>query len=107
MIDFLHLGQGPRPDLLEEELQRKAKMHEASGSENAEPEKDAPEAVAANDAPPGECSGGEARKTKKEYPKFEWKDRAAMIIALFQLILPWLAIVAGIFLVIVLLIAKL
>lgn len=64
MKDFFKLGQGPRPDLLEKDLQDKLRKEEKASHEP---------------------------KTEKDKNlKPDTKDGLAMILALFQLLLPWI-----------------
>lgn len=71
MFNILKLGQGPRPDLLEEELRKKAAKLDAEEKAAAE----------ATENPQPE---------KQPEVSFDSKDRWAIIIALFQLLLPWI-----------------
>lgn len=71
MFNILKLGQGPRPDLLEEELRKKAAKL------------DAEEKAAAEDAQ-------NTQPEKEPEASFDRKDRWAIIIAMFQLLLPWI-----------------
>ncbi len=71
MFNILKLGQGPRPDLLEEELRKKAAKLDAEEKAAAE--------AAQNPQP-----------EKQPEASFDSKDRWAIIIALFQLLLPWI-----------------
>ena len=71
MFNILKLGQGPRPDLLEEELRKKAAKLDAEEKAAAE--------AAQNPQP-----------EKEPDASFDHKDRWAIIIALFQLLLPWI-----------------
>ncbi|OCN01028.1 hypothetical protein A7X67_01590 [Clostridium sp. W14A] len=76
-VNFLKLGQGPRPDLLEEELRQEEKRKAGQKEQQ-------------NRSEPAEKSAGKG--TGENRPDFEGKDILAMIIAMFQLILPWIAI---------------
>ena len=100
MIDLIHLGQGPRPDLLEKELRREAKIRESAGKDGTS------DGNAVENLTHEDCADGKPAKKKKR-TEFEGKDAAAIIIALFQLLLPWLAAGVGIFFLAVLLISKL
>jgi hypothetical protein len=91
MIDFLHLGQGPRPDLLEQDLRKEAEIRELSDD---------------GDAPQDDESGKTGGNGKKRL-EFDHKDVAAMIIALFQLVLPWIAAGIGIYFLFVFLLTRL
>jgi hypothetical protein len=96
MIDLLHLGQGPRPDLLEKELQQEERIRQAEAlEESSEGEPD-------HSLPSAEGESSKSRETK-ERTRFEKKDAAAIIIALFQLVLPWLLLGIGIFTAVILL----
>lgn len=64
MNRFFRLGQGPRPDLLEEDLLRKCKSGEDSRKNPEDGE-------------------------RKDRVQPDRKDGIAMILALFQLLLPW------------------
>lgn len=79
MINLLKLGQGPRPDLLEEEIkcnrEREIKEQEQWNQD-------------------GLTEQSQKKEKGKIHTDLKGKDVLAMIIALFQLILPWL--VAGI-----------
>mgnify|MGYP000871436611 CR=1 FL=1 len=74
MFNLLRLGQGPRPDLLEKEYQEKASLSQPDKSSKPEKEK--------QKAPSDE-------KPEKNL-KIQHKDIVAMIIALFQVLLPWI-----------------
>ena len=71
MFNILRLGQGPRPDLLEEDLRKNAAKLDAE-------EKAAAEAAE------------NPQLEKQPEASFDSKDRWAIIIALFQLLLPWI-----------------
>lgn len=71
MFNILKLGQGPRPDLLEEELRKKAAKLDAEEKATAE-------------------AAQNPRPEKEPEASFDRKDRWAIIIALFQLLLPWI-----------------
>lgn len=65
MKNLFNLGQGPRPDLLEKDLREKLRKEEQASLEK-ETEKD------------------------KNRLKPDKKDGLAMVLALFQLLLPWI-----------------
>ncbi len=86
MTDPFHLGQGPRPDLLEQELKLRAEQREAEEKGHTA-------------LPPKEKESSEDKETKEtkkpeteEKPEYSWKDRLAMIIAMFQLVFPWIGL---------------
>ena len=91
MIDLLNLGQGPRPDVLEREMKAEAstQLHGSTHSMQKRAKKVKNAAVSADD---------DTQPDKK--------DIAAMIFAMFQLVLPWIALFGGIFFIVVLLITR-
>lgn len=73
MFDLSRLGQGPRPDLLVQDLEERAKR-EKEAADEAERAKNDPEFAA-----------------RREASKPERKDILAMIVALAELVFPWIA----------------
>jgi hypothetical protein len=90
MIDFFHLGQGPRPDLLEKELNMRVAIQKR---------------VSADTAKPLEKTSVHSPKDKTVI-KADHKDVAAMILALFQVLLPWIVGGIAIFFLVIFLITK-
>lgn len=70
MFNILKWGQGPRPDLLAENLAREKAISEKFSKETSD--------------------GNKPKTGKKAKAEVEHKDRLAMIIALFQLLAPWI-----------------
>ncbi|MCI1982712.1 MAG: hypothetical protein LKJ45_06060 [Oscillospiraceae bacterium] len=83
MINLWRIGQGPRPDLLEKELKQKKSVQQ-------DPRQ----------------AGGSEQPEKKKKLKVQHKDRAAMIIALFQLVMPWIIGGILIFLLVIFLVTR-
>ena len=71
MFNILKLGQGPRPDLLEKQLREKAEKQAADEKAAAE--------AARSPQPPQEPDAA-----------YDRKDRWALVIAMFQVLLPWI-----------------
>ena len=67
MMNFLKWGQGPRPDLLLEELERRQNGQEQPGRKP------------------------ESGPKKPKADDIHSKDRLAMVIAMLELLLPWIA----------------
>lgn len=90
MINLLRLGQGPRPDLLVEDMEQEKRIHKAAVVRAKEKDN----------------SFDEKKQKVDERLEVEHKDVAAMIIALFQLLLPWLAAGIAIYFLFVFLITR-
>lgn len=100
MTDPFHLGQGPRPDLLEQELKLRAKQKEAEEKRRAaltQKEKESSEGIKTKETEKPET---------EEKPEYSWKDRLAMIIAMFQLVFPWIGLAILIYFVFTFLITR-
>lgn len=91
MFNLLRLGQGPRPDLLEKELKQNMNLKaEKQKCEDKDTARKRPKSK---------------RKTRDNLD-LHHKDIAAIILALFQLLLPWIAGIILIYFVVILLITK-
>lgn len=88
MFDISRLGQGPRPDLLQQQLAERL----AAEKRNAEEEKAAKQDPA------------EAKRQADSKP--DAKDAFALMLAMVQLLLPWAAAAIGIFFLVVFLVSK-
>ena len=76
MFNLLRLGQGPRPDLLEKELKQDMNLKAAKQKcENQEAAR----------------KNSKFKRTKQNNLDLQHKDIVAIILALFQLLLPWIA----------------
>lgn len=89
MIDFSRIGQGPRPDLLQQELEERL----------ADEKKEAEEAEAAKKDPAA------AKRAADSKP--EAKDAFALMLAMIELLLPWAAAAIAVFFLVTFLISRL
>jgi hypothetical protein len=88
MFDISRLGQGPRPDLLQKDLEERL-AREKKEEEEAELAKKDPVA---------------AKKRAESKP--EPKDAMAMMLAMVELLLPWVCVAVGVYFLAVFLISK-